>query len=49
VEIELSPYRKVHQGERRPVCPIREKAQEGEKRLRRVEEGEAACPIQGEA
>jgi len=49
VEIELSPYRKVHQGERRPVRPIREKAQEGEKRLRRVEEGEAACPIQGEA
>ena len=49
VEIELSSYRKVHQGERRPVCSIRKKAQEEEKRLRRVEEGEAACPIQGEA
>jgi len=40
---------KAHQGERRPVCPIREKAQEGEKRLRRVEEGEVACPVQREA
>jgi len=40
---------KVHQGERRPACPIREKAQEGEKRLRRVEEGEVACPVQREA
>jgi len=36
---------KVHQGERRPVHLIREKAQEGEKRLRRVEGGEVACPI----
>jgi len=27
---------KAHQGERRPVCPIREKVQKGEKRLRRV-------------
>jgi len=33
---------KVHQEGRRPVCPIREKAQEEEKRLRRVEEDEAA-------
>jgi len=31
------------------VRPIREKAQEGEKRLRRVEEGEAAHLVQGEA
>ena len=30
----------MHQGERRLVCPIREKVQEGEKRLRRIEEGE---------
>jgi len=29
------------QQERRPACPIREKAQEGEKRLRRVEEDKA--------
>jgi len=34
---------KAHQEKRRPVYPIREKAQEGEKRLRRVEEEEAAC------
>jgi len=33
---------KAYQEERRPVCPIREKAQKGEKRLRRVEEGKAA-------
>jgi len=33
---------KAYQEERRPVCPIREKAQEGEKKLRRVEEGKAA-------
>jgi len=39
---------KVHQGEKRPAHPIREKAQEGEKKLRRVEEGEAARPVQGE-
>jgi len=39
---------KVHQQERRPACSIREKAQEGEKKLRRVEEEKAACPIQGE-
>jgi len=30
------------QQERRPACPIREKVQEEEKRLRKVEEGEAA-------
>ena len=40
---------KVHQGERRLARPINKKAQEGEKKLRRVEEGEAACPVQGEA
>jgi len=34
---------KAHQEKRRPAHPIREKAQEGEKRLRRVEEEEAAC------
>ena len=39
--------RKMHQGERRPAHPIREKVQKGEKKLRRVEEGEAACPVQG--
>jgi len=40
---------KAHQEGRRPVRPIREKAQEGEKRLRRAEEEEAARPIKGEA
>jgi len=35
---------KVHQEERRPVRPIREKAQEGEKRLRRVEEEKVVRP-----
>jgi len=40
---------KAHQGERRPAHPVREKAQEGEKRLRRVEKGEVAHPVQGEA
>jgi len=32
--------RKAHQGEKRPACPIREKAQErcGEREVRRVEE-----------
>jgi len=30
------------QQKRGPACPIREKAQEGEKKLRRVEEEEAA-------
>jgi len=39
---------KAYQEERRPVCSIREKVQEGVKRLRRVEEGKVACPIQGE-
>jgi len=37
--------RKAYQEERRLAHPIREKVQEGEKRLRRVEEGEAACPV----
>jgi len=40
---------KAHQAERKPARPIREKAQEGEKRLRRAEEGEAACPVKGKA
>jgi len=39
---------KAHQEERRPACPIREKAQEGEKRLRRMEEEKVACPVKGE-
>jgi len=40
---------KAYQEERRPARPIREKAQEGEKRLRRMEEEKAACPVKGEA
>jgi len=40
---------KTHQEERKPVHPIGEKAQEGEKRLRRVEEERAARPVKGEA
>jgi len=39
---------KAHQEERRPACPIREKTQEGKKRLRRIEEEKTACPIKGE-
>jgi len=39
---------RAHQGVRRLACPIREKAQEEEKRLRRVEEDKAACPAQEE-
>jgi len=44
-----SKERKVHQEERRPARPIREKAQEGEKRLRRMEEERAVRPVKGEA
>jgi len=40
---------KAHQEERRLVRPIREKVQEGEKRLRRMEEEKVACPVKGEA
>jgi len=40
---------KVHQEERRPAHPIREKMQEGEKRLRRMKEEKTACPVKGEA
>jgi len=40
---------KAHQEERRPARPIREKAQEGEKRLRRIEEKKAAYSVKGEA
>jgi len=39
---------KVHQKERKPARPIREKAQERERRLRRMEEEKAACPVKGE-
>ena len=37
------------QQEKRLVCPIRGKAQKEERRLRRVEESEAARPIKGNA
>jgi len=40
--MRIAKPQKVQQ-ERRPACLIREKAQEGEKRLRRVEEKEVAC------
>jgi len=40
---------KAHQEERRLACPIREKAQEGEKRLRRMKEEKVARPVKGEA
>jgi len=40
---------KAHQQERRPARPIREKVQEGEKRLRKMEEEKAARPVKGEA
>jgi len=36
---------KAHQEERRPARSIREKAQEGEKRLRRMKEEKAARPV----
>jgi len=38
---------KAHQEERRPARPIRKKVQEGEKRLRRMEEEKAVHPIWG--
>ena len=37
------------QQEKRPVCPIRGKVQEEEKRLRKVEGSEAARPAKGKA
>jgi len=40
---------KAHQEKRRLACPIREKAQKGEKRLGRMEEKKVAYPIKGEA
>jgi len=40
---------KAHQVERKPARPIREKAQGGEKRLRRMEEEKATHPAKGEA
>ena len=36
---------KAHQEKRRLARPIREKVQEGEKRLRRIEEEKVACPV----
>jgi len=40
---------KAHQGKRRPAHPVREKAQERERRLRRMEEEKAVRPVKGEA
>jgi len=40
---------KVYQKERKPVCPVREKVQERERRLRRMKEEKTACPVKGEA
>jgi len=40
---------KVHQEERKPARPIREKAQKGEKRLRKIEGKKTAHPIWGKA
>jgi len=34
---------------KRVACLKKGKAHQGERRLRRVEEGEAACPVQGKA
>jgi len=34
---------------KRPACPVKGKAQKGERRLRRVEESEAAHPTEGNA
>jgi len=39
----------VHQRERRPACPVREKTQEGERRLKRMEEEKAVYSVKGEA
>jgi len=41
--------RKAHQGERRPAHPVREEAQGGERRLRRMEEEKTARSVKGEA
>jgi len=40
---------KAYQHERRPARPIKKKAQEEERQLRRVEEEKAACSVQKEA
>jgi len=40
---------KAHQREGRPACPIREKVQERERRLRRIKKGKAVCSVKGEA
>jgi len=37
------------QQKRRPVHPVREKAQEKGRRLRRMEEEKVVCPVKGEA
>jgi len=47
-EVCVARPRKAQQ-EERPACPIKGKAQEKEKKLRRVEEEEAACPMKGKA
>ena len=38
---------KEKEWEKRPACPVKGKAQEGERRLRRVEGSEAVCPTEG--
>jgi len=38
---------KAHQGKRRPACPVREKAQERRREVRRVEEEKAAYLVKG--
>jgi len=45
--VHVAKPRKVQQ-EERPACPVKGKAQEGERRLRRAEE-EAAHPTEGKA
>jgi len=40
---------KAHQKERKPARPVREKVQERERRLRRMKEEKATCPVKGEA
>jgi len=44
--VHMAGPRKAQQKER-PACPIRGKAQEKKKRLRKVEKEEAAHPIEG--
>jgi len=42
-------YRECPLWKKRPAHPVKGKAQEGERRLRRVEGSEAACPTKGNA